>query len=277
MKLWITFFTVFAFFSPTYAVKTMAIKERKVLLDLENESWQKGDRLMARNADGKARALLEVQQVKGNKAVAILVKGQIQKDYALTRFTPKDKNTKTAGRTSPRQGAWGGMAGYTMNSMTVKPSGASSVSLSGNSFNLAAFYEMHVDGNISARFLGGYEALNASGTSSSSSCMGSSNCTVDLGYLGLTALVRYTFLKMSSWDMWGGAGLGFLFALSKSSNILDTSKITTNQTIVGALGVDYHLGKESFIPFQLDYALFPDNNTSSANQIILRLGYGFSF
>ncbi|MFM6929056.1 MAG: hypothetical protein ACKOX6_11370, partial [Bdellovibrio sp.] len=66
-------------------------------------------------------------------------------------------------------------------------------------------------------------------------------------------------------------------AMSKSSNILDTGKITTNQTVIGSLGLDYHLGRKNYIPVQFDYAFFPDNNTSSATQMSIRAGYGWSF
>ncbi|KHD87731.1 MAG: hypothetical protein OM95_12935 [Bdellovibrio sp. ArHS] len=255
----------------------MVIKKDRVLLDLEGESVQIGEKLGARDADGKARALLEIKQVKNNKAVAAVVKGAMTQDYSLEKLSRAAKASQTASRAPRSQSAWGLTGGYAMNTMSVKPANASSVSLSGSSFNFSGFYQMQLDGNISARILGGYESLQASGTSSSASCTGSTNCSVEIGYLGVEALVRYSFIKTKTLEFNAAAGLGFLFAMNKSSNVLDTSKISTNQTIVVSVGLDYHLSRNNFVPIQLDYAMFPDNNTSSAKQMILRAGYGFNF
>ncbi|WP_373997757.1 hypothetical protein [Bdellovibrio bacteriovorus] len=277
MKIIITALLLTAFVSPAYAIRTLSVKRDRVLLDLEGESVQAGEKLGARDGDGKARALLEIKQVKNNRAVAAILKGSMSPDFSIEKLSRGAKSSQTASRAPKSQSAWGLTAGYAMNTMTVKPTGTSSISLSGNSFNLSGFYQMQLDGNISARILGGYESLQASGTSSAASCTGSSDCKVEIGYLGVEALVRYTFLKTKTMEFNAAAGLGFLFAMNKSSNVLDTSKISTNQTIVVSAGMDYHLNRNNFIPVQLDYAMYPDNNTSSAKQIILRAGYGFNF
>ncbi|WP_413942967.1 hypothetical protein [Bdellovibrio sp. HCB-162] len=281
MKILITTLLLTSLVSPAYAFKTLVVKNDRALIDLEGEDLKVGDKLGARSPDGKPRALLEIKQVKDGKAVALILKGRMQKDFNVERYTPGGSAAKSSTAptksVSKSKSAWGLTAGYAMNKMTVKPSGASSISLSGSSFNVSGFYQLHLDGGFSARILGGYETLQASGSSAAASCSGSSDCKVELSYLGLEALVRYSFIRSQSMDVWAGAGLGFLFAIGKSSNVLDTSKVSTNQTIVGSLGLDYRLKGNNFIPVQLDYAMFPDNNTSSANQIILRAGYGFNF
>ena len=165
--------------------------------------------------------------------------------------------------------------GMVNSSMTAKTT-AGSVTMKGSSFDLLGYYQTYLDKNINVRLFGGYQTLNVSG-SGSVTCNGSSNCTADLSYLGLGALIRYSFYRTQTMEFSVGGGLGFLFAMNKSSNILDTSKITTNQTVVGSLGLDYHLSRKNYIPVQLDYALFPDNNTSSATQLAIRAGYGWSF
>lgn len=256
--------------SPAYAIKTITIKNSRVLLDLEGEDINVGDRLGARTPQGKPKALLVVKQVKKGRAVAAIVKGSMQQEYSVAKVSTSTKSTI-------QKAAWGFTAGYAMNTLSVKPSGASTISLSGSSFSLSGFYQMPLDGGFSARILGGYETLQATGTSEAAACTDSSDCKVDISYFGLESLVRYSFLKNNTVDAWAGAGLGFLFALSKDSNILDTTKITTNQTIVGTLGLDYYLNRSSFIPIQIDYAVYPDNGTSSVNQIIFRMGYGSNF
>ncbi|UXR63098.1 hypothetical protein EZJ49_08415 [Bdellovibrio bacteriovorus] len=266
--------------SPAWALKTVVVKNDRALLDLEGEDLQVGDKVGARDADGKARALLEIKQIKNGKAVAAVLKGKMSQEYSVSKIGGTKTSAGAAKASSPKsprsKSAWGVTAGYAMNSMTVKPSANSSVSLSGSSINASGFYQMNLDGNISARFLGGYETLVAKGTSSNVTCSGT-ECSVDISYLGVEALVRYSYLRNTKFDAWVGGGLGFLFAIGKSSNVLNTSKISTNQTFVGSLGLDYHLNKKNFIPVQLDYAMYPDNNTSAANQIILRAGWGINF
>lgn len=273
--------------SPAYAVSILNIKNDKVLLDLQDEELAPGERLIARNADGKGKALLEVKQVKGNKAIAVILKGEVEKEFTLAKRTPKKEGEKEDTKEVAKEkdsesdrksvlklnADWGVTAGMGTNSMTVK-STASSATLVGTSPNLSAFYQRQLDEEFSTRLFAGYHAFQVSGTSSI--CSGG-NCSVDISYLGLEALVRYAFVKKANWQFNAGAGLGFLFPITKSSNIVNTSKITTNQTLLISMGLDWKLGKNSFMPIQLDYALFPDNSTSSANQMILRLGYGKSF
>lgn len=256
--------------SSSNAMKILTIKNNQALIDVEDESLQNNDKLVARNSEGKTKAILEVKKIQGKRAIAHLLKGQIEADYVLAKHVPKSQ-------TSSQGSKWGVVAGIANNTMTVKPNSLTSVTLSGSSTVLSAFYQREISGGFSTRILTGYHTLQASGTSSTITACASSGCKVDISYLGLEALARYSFMKDSSKDIWGGAGLGFLFALGKSSNVLDTSKITTNQTILLSLGYDWKLSKSSFIPVQFDYALYPDNATSSAKQMILRLGYGTDF
>ncbi len=271
MKTIITLLAFISFSLPALALRPVAIKGNRTLVDLEGESLSAGDRLTARSNDGRTRALLEVKQVKNGRAVADVVKGRMSMDLNLV--LAGGKAARSAGRSGGGKSAWGFTAGMANNAMTVKLT-SGSVSLAGSSFNVSGFYQPHIDGNFSARVLVGYETLQATGTST---VCASSECKVNISYLGIETVVRYSFVRNQTMDVWAGAGLGFLFAIGKDSNILDTSKISTNQTIVGSLGLDYKLSRTSFVPVQFDYAMFPDNAASSAKQMILRVGYGTSF
>lgn len=275
MKTIITLLT-FVFISlPALALRPVAVKGNRTLVDLEGENVAVGDRLAARSNDGKIRALLEIKQTKNGRAVATILKGRMSLDLNLTLTRPTDSSraSRTSARSGGSKSAWGVTAGMANNTMTVKLTSAS-VSMAGSSFNVSGFYQPHLDGNFSARVLVGYETLQVTGTNSACA---SSECKVNISYLGIETVVRYSFVRNQTMDVWAGAGLGFLFAIGKDSNILDSSKISTNQTIVGSLGLDYKLSRTSFVPVQFDYAMFPDNATSSAKQMILRLGYGMSF
>lgn len=275
MKTIITLLAFISFSLPALALRPVAVKGNRTLVDLEGENLSAGDRLAARTHDGRTRALLEVKQVKNGRAVADVVKGRMSMDLnlVLAGSTGSGKSARSSGRSGGGKSAWGFTAGMANNAMTVKLTSAS-VSLAGSSFNVSGFYQPHIDGNFSARVLVGYETLQATGTST---VCASSECKVNISYLGIETVVRYSFVRNQTMDVWLGAGLGFLFAVGKDSNILDTSKISTNQTIVGSLGLDYKLSRTSFVPVQFDYAMFPDNAASSAKQMILRVGYGTSF
>lgn len=272
--------------NPVWAIKAISMKGDRVLLDLEGEDIQVGDKIGARDNKGKARALLEIKQVKSGKAVAAILKGQVTEELSLAKLNAghsvggsKKVNSRSSKRRIPlSKPSWGLTAGYAMSTMNVKASPTDSVSMSGSSFNLSGYYQMPLDGKFSTRLFGSYETLDVKGTApASASGRCGTECKATISYLGLMALVRYSFLMERNYEAWAGAGLGFLFAMGKSSNILDTGKISTNQTIIGSVGFDYRLDQKSYIPVQLDYAMFPDNSTSSANQIILRAGWGFQF
>jgi hypothetical protein len=267
-----------AFFASIHAeaAKIVSIKNGKALLDLEGEASPAGSLWLARDASGKKKAILEVSQTKQGRAIAVVKKGNLQPGYSLERMPQAGSNAAASadGSTSGSGGNTAGadktrigfLGGYSMNSMTAKPA-SGSIALTGSSFNLVGFYQMQLDTKIFVKLLAGYETLSAS----------NETYNVDLGYLGFTAQIEYKFYQGQNWDFWGGGGLGFLYAINKSSNILDTAKISINQTVVAVIGTDYRLSKTTFIPLQLSYQIFPDNASSSATQIIFRGGWGRDF
>ncbi|MGE5085925.1 MAG: hypothetical protein ACM3MG_06450 [Bacillota bacterium] len=282
MKTLIASLITLAISSTALAAKITVVKQGKGLVDLEGDSAASGDRFFAVDPSGKKRALVEVKQVKNGKAVINVLKGTIAAGYSITPSTTSSSDKRGGTEQSnekslsgSNRSSWGMTAGFVNSSMTAKTT-SGSVSMSGTSFDLLGYYQTYLDKNISVRAFGGYQTLSVAG-SGSFLCNGSSNCTADLSYLGLGALVRYSFYRTQSLEFTAGAGLGFLFAMNKSSNILDTSKITTNQTVIGSLGLDYYLSRKNYIPIQFDYAIFPDNNTSSAAQMSIRAGYGWNF
>lgn len=280
MKTLIASLITLAISSTALAAKITVVKQGKGLVDLEGDSAEIGDRFFAVDSSGKKKALVEVKQVKNGKAVITVVKGNIAAGYSMTPSSSKGGSSggeRSGGKSvaGSNRSSWGLTAGFVNSSMTAKTT-AGSVTMTGTSFDVLGYYQTYLDKNISVRAFGGYQTLNVAG-SGSVTCNGSTNCTAELSYLGLGALVRYTFYRTQTMEFSAGGGLGFLFAMNKSSNILDTSKITTNQTVIGSLGLDYHLSRKNYIPVQFDYALFPDNNTSSATQMAIRAGYGWSF
>jgi hypothetical protein len=259
-----------------WAQTISAVKGNRVLLTSITSDVQVGDRFVARNAKGKAKALVEVKQVKESKAVAMILKGRLTTDLTLTPYKGKSQSASFKAKGVSNH-SWGVLAGFSMDSMTAKPGTTSNISLSGTSFDLSGYYQMPIDGNFGARVLLGYETFEASGTASTPYCDDDVDCSIKIAYLGLQGLMTYSFLEAESISMWAGVGLGFLFALSKESDVIKASSITTSQTIVASVGLDYKFSPTMIIPVQVEYALFPDTNTASANQINIRFGVGFGF
>lgn len=269
------------------AAKVTKVSGGKALIDLEGDTALVGDQFFVIDSSGKKRGLIQVSKVQGGRAIATISKGNVTPGTTLQRYqgrmsaAPNEVNSSSGGSTTGGgKKAWGLMAGMVNSSMNVKSSTAS-MTMSGSSFNLVGYYQTYLDKNISVKALAGYETLNVTGTApagwSGGTCAAGSSCTADIGYLGMNVLIRYSFARTRTMEFTAGGGLGFLFAMQKSSNVLDTAKISTNQTIVGTLGLDWHLDKRTYVPIQFDYAMFPDNNTSSATQMILRAGYGWKF
>jgi hypothetical protein len=267
------------------AAKVTKVSGGKALIDLEGDTALVGDQFFVVDSSGKKRGLIQVSKVQGGRAIATISKGSATPGSSLQRFQgrmsaePSEVNNSRGSASSGKK-SWGIMAGMVNSSMNVKSS-SSSMTMSGSSFDLVGYYQTYLDKNISVKAMAGYETLNVTGSApsgwSGGTCVAGSNCTADIGYLGMNVLIRYSFARTKSLEFTAGGGLGFLFAMQKSSNVLDTAKISTNQTIVGTLGVDWHLDKRTYVPIQFDYAMFPDNNTSSATQMILRAGYGWNF
>lgn len=266
--------------SVAYGGQVVDVKAQKVLLDISDQPEVKeGQKLFLINIEGKKKAVVEIKKIKSGKAVADLIKGQAEAGMTTAEVKSSKKEKDIASsfkKLLSAQGSLGVLTGINSNTVKVKLSPSENVNLSGPSFSLKAFFQQKVDGNISVRLGAGYESLVAEGRLASASCLGSSNCHINVSYLGFDAMIQY-YLGKGEWKPWVGGGLGFLIAVDKSSNTLNESKISTNQSILFASGVDYHLGPKNFIPIEVVYGIFPANTTVSASQFMIRAGYAKRF
>lgn len=258
-----------------HAARISAVKDRRVLIMAEGEKYSVGQQLPLRDSSGKLKAIVQVRQVKGDRVIAVVVKGRADKNLAVGTASSSSAGSKSARRSGgAKKGAWGILGGLSQNQMNAKTT-QGTVNMTGSSFNLNGMYQMNLSRTVNARLLAGYESMSASGSNPAVPC-GSGTCSADIGYLGFQGLVKYNFLMRDKFDMWVGGGLGFLLAMNKKSNILDPDKISTNQTVSAVLGLDWRL-KQSFIPMQLEYSIFPDASGSAATRIVIRAGYGWEF
>ena len=80
--------------------------------------------------------------------------------------------------------------------------------------------------------------------------------------------------KTLVWVAFGGAAK---FPLAKSTTALRADDVKMTFTVAGALGLDFFISNKNYIPVSLEYQLFPSSDTVSANSIMLRAGYGWSY
>ncbi len=274
---------IFLMSSLASAVKIQTIKGDRTLLVLEGAITEKGNQFIVSDEAGKRRAVISVTQIKDDKAIARIIKGALTAaptTYSLVPYTPKNKvanatDAKGKKTKAPKMSsrAYGGLVSMAQTTMSVNLSATSggTANLKGSSFGFDGFYEQVLDGNIEVLGRAGYTSLAAKGSSSSGA-----QYNVNINYLGLDGVIRFAY-RQPKYKLWAGAGLGFMLALSKSSNVIDVSKTSTNQKLLVVLGVDWNLNPRTFIPVQFDYVILPNKSVVTTSQMILRAGYGLRF
>ncbi|OYZ17804.1 MAG: hypothetical protein B7Y39_14625 [Bdellovibrio sp. 28-41-41] len=237
----------------------------------------------------KAKVLVRVEKFNSKQAKAKVIKGNITSVQVGMSLRPvrtpasvqgADGQMATAITTkSKSRNTWGLMASYMMSSMNAKFSygGANqTAAMTGSSVGLLGFYDYTLNKNLQVRGMGGLETFDAKQAKETNVCDkgASAECNVKINYLSLYAMGKYNLTKTKN-KFWIGGGLGYLLAVGKSSSVLDTSLITSNQVLTLGLGLDIGSGTKNVIPVSLDYSLFPSSATVSASIISLKVGFGF--
>ena len=240
--------------------------------------------------------MIKITQVKNNRALGELSKGKVQVGATFSAQNPytgtaaaspraRSSNTAPSGSYHRSKMAGGFLVGMAQNSMAITVQSATApftqaaATLTGTSFNLKGFLDYDLNPSFTFRGAAGLETFNVTGSIGSPLCdLGTnSTCTVGFNYLAFEGSAHYNFLSGPT-RAWVGLGYSFLVAASKSNNIpnLDTSS-STNQLILISAGVDFPVGKSSFIPVVVEYGMFPGSSNVTATAIYARVGYGFSF
>lgn len=291
MKKILTIFAMASLFaSISIAASVQQVKGKRTLINLDTTMANTGDEFFTVDAAGKRRAIIKIRQIKGGRATADVLRGRPQVGHTLTprtapsasakRSTPTQKKSSSSKSATSSQPGWGAMASVFMNSMSAKfiASGNRQVSvdMKGNSFGATGLYDYRLSPNFSIRAIAGYEQYQLSGSTPLSDCEASTTCVVNIDYLSGYGIARYNFTLDPS-RIWVGGGIGLLYAMSKASNVLNTSQITSNMMYVAAAGADIKMGAQSFLPIQVDYGMFQGSDSVKASSIVLRAGWGYYF
>lgn len=289
---------VCALSTTSHAATIAAVKDNKAIINLDGDQVQVGDSLYATNPEsGKKTGLLKVVQIKNNKAMVEIVKGRAFKGGSILAKSASDNSAPSKQRSAPAPAAkkqssspdyskafeaskgnksfgihktlrdsYGLLAGLQMNNMTTTASGK----MSGSGFNVGGFYDYIFADSFAIEGIGSFEQFNVENSATSSN--------VKIGYLSMYGLAKWYPIQ-SQFRAWVGGGLGFLYALQKSSaNALNVNSIESNQVFTANFGLDYQINKDHYIPVSFTYVLFPDSdkNVTDINSMQIKVGWAWN-
>lgn len=261
-------------------------KEKKVLIDLGGASWNVGDKLFATDGQGKKKALMQIKQVKGNKAVAEIIKGSAAQGMSLIMARAASSGGGSGSDSVVARGkrtgsAYGFSAAVMMNTMKISNfvSGSTSYSfdMTGMNFGAGMFYDYPLSSSWFVRGHGTLEMFDVKKQLGVAICKGgtSTDCNASFMQTGFYGTFNYS-LTPAPFRWWAGAGGGAVVYLSKTSTVLNTSKFFFNTVLMGAGGFDYYISRNTFIPVTFEYQMIPDKE-AGVTSMVIRGGWGKSF
>jgi hypothetical protein len=255
-----------------YAAQVTQVKNGKVLIDgADSDGLTQGGNYFVLDGSKKV-AIVQITQVKGSKALAKVMKGTPTVNGTLVPYAKGGKTASSGkGRKSKSGGATsdltiGALLGYSMQSQSVKPASGSTVAMSGSGISLKAFGDMPVSGQLGAIGRAGFEQFAVKKDSASTK----------ITYLSADLLLRYFFTE-GAINPYVAGGIGLYFPMTKSSNILDETKISSTSVFLLDAGLNYTISDTLYATGILEYGLFPPSNDVKTTMINVRFGAAMRF
>mgnify|MGYP001561528125 CR=1 FL=1 len=252
----------------------------KIFVDFtEGEDIAPGGRFLV-VIGGKKKAVIEILKVKGQKALAKLLKGKADVGGELTALAAGGKKSSSAGappveRKSRRSTSgvfsdmtYGVLVGLDSATQEVTASG-SSISMAGSGFSLKGYGDLPIAGSLGMTGRLGATQFSVKGSS------GGVDYKTDILYATADLLLRYNFGD-DGFVPYGTGGLGLHFPISKSSNVLDTQRVSATTVFFLGGGFHYTMGETSFFTLGAEYGMFPPSNDVKTSMISLRAGLGWA-
>lgn len=272
-----------------FAARVSQVKGNKVLIELEGDSANVGDKFFVM-ISGKKRAVVTITKVSKAKALATVDKGKAQVNGTLQLAKAASGGSSGSGSSESSHAShgkggksWGVLGGYSMDSQTAGLTDPThtqkeNVSMSGSGFAVLGFVDMPFSGALHFQGRGGIEMFNVSGTAQNAWCSGSSTqCETKITYLTLDALMKYDFGGPdSTFVPWGALGLGIFYPISKSTTALSPD-IGMSTVALLNLGIKYNLAGGSYILAYGEYGYFPSSPDVSTHIMGVKAGYGMAF
>jgi hypothetical protein len=269
------------------ASSVSAQKGKRVVITMDTDFYQTGDVVYGMTGSKKT-ALIQIQKVKGNKALGVITKGHVAVGGATMPRVKSARGQQQSARhensslvRNRKKLAAGFLVGYAMQSATatVQGSGVSEgAKFTGNALSLKAFADYDYTPQITIRGALGLEPLQTKATLGQSLCSsGTTNqCKFSYNFIALEAAVHYNIVTQPT-RYWIGLGYSYLSSGGNSNNTpnLKLAGNSTQMVLIGA-GADFNW-RSGFIPVVLEYGIFPSGGGVTVTSIFLRTGYGWSF
>lgn len=268
------------------AARITKVKGKQVLIEIEDTEMDQGQKFFV-IIDGKRKGVVQITKISKGRALATLTKGRAEVDSTLMptkkvekavsdeeilgsgkKKTQGDDKSESDDADSTQPSTYiGVMAGYAMDSQNVTDSSGNSYAMPGSGYSFKGFGDIPLSPKFGLIARSGIEQVNFSGSSQTTSIL----------YLSVDALLRYEFTT-GSFAPYIAGGMGIHYPLSKSSTILDVSKIsTTTIFFVPVIGFNIKLGKSTLLVASFEYGYFPPSNNVTTNLITGRIGLGWRY
>jgi hypothetical protein len=272
-------------------VKSSGKKVYIVFDQSEGGTFAKDDLFTITNANGKKIGVVEIKKVKGLKAIGVLVKGRATKGNGTVFRSISKKGKKTGPLESLKNSKparldtddeydapvdamrTGLQLGLGMAKQDVQQDGGTA-SQSGQSIGIKGLLDYPLFSSISLYTALGVELFSVSGTGANATT-GETNVGIEtkITFLSLDALMRWNMNSgPTKFYLLGGGGI--LHPLSKSSDSINPSTITSLAVGEVGAGVEFKLGGFT-LPVDVVYYYFPPGDTVTTSLISFKVGVFF--
>lgn len=285
------FCALFFFSSSSHAGKVLKTNGKKVYIIFSQEedgTFATDDIFYITDNDGKKKGLVQLKKVKGLKAVAILGKGNANKnDNTLFKDAgKKTKKSKSAenSQVSSREdydkkslrknkhvSRWGILVDYETVKQDVNQ-GNSTSAQTGSSLGFRGAYSLPVTDSIEIHLMAGMEMFKVEGQGLMPNLLSTGTIGTDIKYLAVDGLLKWEIAGGENFGLKLIGGVGIFHPLSSSSTAI--SSIATIASGEFGLGAEYRTSSFS-IPFDFIYYYFPAGGDVSTKMMGVRTGVYF--
>ncbi len=281
----------------SFAAVVTQVKNGKVLIDAQNDDLEIDQQYFLLNSAKAKVGIILITSIKGDKAVASILKGKsdgTENLLAKDDDFDKEKNqvSGTGASSTEASGTYrlttkkiAGLLGIMSNTMSAKEADAQAptpnrddVSMQGTSIAIAGTLDYPIYPWITAHMALGYEPFSAEGTSSIKGCaeLTSYDCNVSISYLSVGAYARFDIYK-SRIIYWAGLGAASKFPIVKNGTAFRSNDLKLTAAYGVMAGLEYFLNYKLFIPLTLQQEFFMSSDTVKASQLSVRGGLGLAY
>lgn len=279
-----------------FSASVLKIRDNRILIEFkQDEIIETGTNLSFRSKDGNRKASLIVRQVKGKRAIAELVSGQVQVGddiRVLEKEAPPSRaksppavlekeappiRTKDAAPANRKirtnQASWQLHMGLSRQTQTVQLT-TTTASLEGMALHLRAMrserlFKMR---NLEWEALLALEQLKASGSISVQACGGGSACSFEALALSPGARLAYLPWGVGKYHAKFKAGLDFALPITLSSNVVAQTGLTPLTFLTLGASMRVGIGANEYLPLSLETSLYQAGGIT-ISRLLFTVGY----